>query len=243
MPACYHYRIPMARIARVVAPRCWHHVTQRGNHRQTVFFDDDDRSLYLRLLSRNCARAEVGIAGYCLMGNHVHLIAVPRKAAGLAWALGRTHGDYARWLNLKRAETGHVWQSRFFSCVLDHRHQWEALRYVELNPVRAGLVSRAWEWRWSSACAHVSGDGCGILELAEWADRWEARSWRDVLEQGVEEAALLARIREATQTGRPMGAPEFVMALESALGRPLRPQKRGPKPRPAAAVGPLSLGV
>ncbi len=178
------------------------------------------------------------------MGNHVHLIAAPREDSGLAQALGRTHGDYARWLNLKRGEVGHVWQNRFYSCVLDHRRQWDALRYVELNPVRAGLADRAWEWPWSSACAHVlgAGDG-GILELSEWEERWEARSWRDVLEQGVEEAAVLARIREAMQTGRPMAEPDFIMELESQLKRPLRPQKRGPRPKASNAIAQFSFGI
>jgi putative transposase len=198
----------MARMARLVAPGCWHHVTQRGNRRQTVFFDDADRAMYLQLLAQHCGRAAVGIAGYCLMGNHVHLVAIPRAETGLARALGRTHGDYARWLNMRRGEIGHLWQNRFFSCVLDERHRWEALRYVELNPVRAGLAQEAKDWPWSSAAAHVTGvDRTGILEMAEWERHWTTGTWRDALEQGVEDAALLERIREATRTGRPLAEP------------------------------------
>ena len=234
----------MARIARVVAPGCWHHVTQRGNRRQTVFFDDADRVLYLKLLARHCRRAGVAIAGYCLMGNHVHLVAIPRTESGLAQALGRTHGDYARWLNLQRGEVGHVWQNRFYSCPLDERHQWEALRYVELNPVRAGLVAEAWEWRWSSAAAHVAGvDRTGLLDSAEWETRWNPESWRDVLEYGVEDGAFLERIREATRTGRPAAGAEFVVELEGRVGRLLRPRKRGPKAKTDGADQQLSLGV
>jgi putative transposase len=155
----------MARLARVVVPGVWHHVTQRGNRRQTVFFSDADRATYLQFLMRHCARSAVHITGYCLMGNHVHLIAVPETSAGLAHALGRTDVDYARWLNLRRGETGHVWQNRFYSCPLDQRHQWEALRYVELNPVRAGLAADAAAWPWSSAAAHLAGvDRSGILD-------------------------------------------------------------------------------
>ena len=141
----------MARFARVVAPGCWHHVTQRGNRRQTVFFSDDDRAVYLRLLGLECGRHGVRIAGYCLLSNHVHVVAIPSAEDSMAKAFGRAHVGYARWLNVRRGETGHVWQNRYFSCPLDERHRWEALRYVELNPVRAGLVKEASEYRWSSA--------------------------------------------------------------------------------------------
>ncbi len=220
----------MARLARVVVPGCWHHVTQRGNHQQTVFFEDADRAMYLRLLARYCDRALVAIAGYCLMSNHVHLIAIPTRPDGLAKALGRAHNDYARWLNLKLGQTGHLWQNRFYSCPLDRQHQWEALRYVELNAVRAGLVRRAAEWPWSSAAAHITGvDSAGLLDTSEWRQRWCPMEWCEALERGLEDAALLNRIREATRTGRPAANPDFVKGLETQMRRPLRPQKRGPK--------------
>ena len=234
----------MARMARVVVPGCWHHITQRGNRRQSVFFDDTDRALYLRWLTRNCASASVDIAGYCLMGNHVHIVAIPKTEAGLAKALGRTHGDYARWQNLRRGETGHLWQNRFYSCILDDRHRWEALRYVELNPVRAGLATVAEDWQWSSARAHLSGgDGASVLEMSEWAARWTAKSWRDILERGLEDGALLERIRESTRTGRPMAEGDSMLELETRVGRALRPQKRGPKRKAVRTDGQLSFGV
>jgi len=128
----------MARIARVVVPGYWHHITQRGNHQQTVFYSDADREFYLRLLKQNGARYDFQLAGYCLMGNHVHLLGIPHGPHSLARAIGRTHNDYARWLNFRRGETGHVWQNRFYSCALDETHRWLALRYVEWNPVQAG---------------------------------------------------------------------------------------------------------
>jgi len=225
----------MARIARVVVPACWHHVTQRGNRRQTVFFDDTDRTLYLQLLARYAGQCSVRIAGYCLMGNHVHLIVIPSRGNALARSLGRAHVDYARWLNLRRGETGHVWQNRFFSCPMDARHQWEALRYVEQNPVRAGLVSAAEAWRWSSAQAHTGGiDRLGILDMAEWERCWTGASWRQALASGMEDAALQERIREATRTGRPAAEDEFIKKLEAEQSRCLRPQKRGPKHKNAA---------
>src|ERR1035438_5330149 len=104
----------MARIGRVVIPGAWHHATQRGNAQQQVFFSDEDRGLYLALLRRYTARYTVRITGYCLMRNHVHMVAAPADSQGLARALGRTHNDYARWLNLRRRATGHVWQNRFY---------------------------------------------------------------------------------------------------------------------------------
>ena len=219
----------MARMARVVVPNCWHHVTQRGNRGQTVFFEDSDRMMYLQLLARHTRRHGVRVAGYCLMGNHVHLIASPLEEDALAKCLGRTHVDYARWLNVRRGETGHVWQNRFFSCPMDDRYTWEALRYVELNPVRASLVRDAIEWPWSSATSHAAGaDHSGFLDLAEWHERWSPAAWLEALSMGIADAALLARIREATGTGRPAASEEFIRELESVRGERLRPRKRGP---------------
>jgi putative transposase len=234
----------MARIARVVVPNCWHHITQRGNRRQGVFFEDADRALYLQLLALHTRRCAVRIVGYCLMGNHVHLIAIPPAATALAKGLGRVHVDYARWLNLRRGETGHVWQNRFFSCSMDQHHQWEALRYVELNPVRACLAQKAQDWRWSSAAAHTSGvDHSGILDMAEWERRWTPGAWREALACGVEDAALMERIREATRTGRPAACEGFVKQLEEEQRRCLRPRRRGPKGKKVADERQMSLTV
>ena len=235
----------MARIARIVLPGVWHHVTQRGNRRQTVFFDDADRRLYLQLLGRHCSEHRVAITGYCLMSNHVHVLAVPGREDSLAKAFGRAHNDYARWLNVRHGDTGHFWQSRYFSCPLDEDHQWEALRYVELNPVRGGMVATAEQWPWSSAAAHLGGrDASGLLDLTEWRKRWSARNWSESLAEGVRNAALLERIRQATRTGRPAGSDDFVREAERHLGRPLRPAKRGPKTKlRALPPGQLELGV
>jgi len=230
----------MARIARVVVPGAWHHLTQRGNHQQMVFLTDADRVFYLDLLRHHTTRYAVRIVGYCLMGNHVHIVAMPTDSKGLANALGRTHNDYSRWLNLQRRVTGHVWQNRFYSCPLDERHGWEALRYVELNPVRAMLVKHPAEWRWSSARSHLTGaDDTGLIDLTTWTEKWTPASWREVLDLGLEDAALVRRIREATRTGRPAAAETGLRDLERETGRRLRPGKRGPKGK--AAADPLQL--
>ncbi len=221
----------MARIARVVAPGLPHHVTQRGNRQQDVFFTDADYRLYLRLLAGHSRKYGLRLLGYCLMPNHVHLIVDPEKENSLAKGVGRTTNDYARWLQVRQQRTGHLWQNRFYSCVLDEAHLWMALRYVELNPVRAGLVERAWDWPWSSARAHLAGeDETGLLDMARWGARYSPAAWREALEQGIAEAAWAERFREATRTGRPLAAAESLETLEKSLGRSLRPQKRGRKP-------------
>jgi putative transposase len=234
----------MARIPRIVVPGCWHHVTQRGNHQQAVFFENADRRFYLDLLRDHALHNSVRISGYCLMGNHVHLLAIPERENGLANALGRTHNDYSRWLNLRHRTTGHLWQNRFYSCPLDESHSWEALRYVELNPVRAGLTKRAAEWPWSSARAHISGtDGASLIDFADWRVRWSSETWDEALDRGIGDATLLDRIREATRTGRPACHADHLKLVEAATGRCLRPGKRGPKSRVLGETGEAQLGV
>jgi putative transposase len=144
----------MARLPRVVVVDVPHHVTQRGNARQVILANDADRITYVELLRQNSELHRLSLWGYCLMSNHVHLIAVPRTDEALAQTLKHTHGRYAAYWNARQSSSGHVWQGRFYSCPLDDSHLWEALRYVELNPVRAGLIATAEQWRWSSAAAH-----------------------------------------------------------------------------------------
>jgi putative transposase len=161
------------------------------------------------------------------MSNHVHLVMVPHRAEALAAALKHTHGRYAAYWNAKHGSSGHVWQGRYYSCPLDRRHLWEALRYTELNPVRAGLVAEAEGWPWSSAAAH-----CGVavadkwLTMKEWQERWEGSSWREYLAAGETESERMA-VRQCTHTGRPLGSEEFVHELEEAANRPLAPRKGG----------------
>jgi putative transposase len=215
----------------VVVPGVAHHVTQRGNHQQEVFYTESDRAMYLKLLKEHAARHDLRIVGYCLMTNHVHLVVIPGKPQALAAGLGRTHNDYSRWLQIRRGQCGHLWQNRFFSCPLEDAHLEQALRYVELNPVRARLVERAWDWPWSSANAHCGAAEDLLLDRTWWRDRYTSASWLETLEIGCAEAALAQRIREATRTGRPFGSGEFVQALEQKLGRVIAIQKRGPKQR------------
>jgi putative transposase len=159
------------------------------------------------------------------MSNHVHLVLVPRRAESLGLALKHAHGRYASYWNATHHSSGHVWQGRYYSCPLDEPHLWEALRYTELNPVRAGLVAESESWMWSSAavhCARVPDSGWLALEL--WQSRWTADSWRAFL-KAKESASELAAICLSTHTGRPLGTAEFVHALERSTQRPLAPQR------------------
>jgi putative transposase len=143
----------MARLARLVVPGLPHHVTQRGNGRARTFFEDEDYALCRDLLAQACAEARVEVWAWCLMPNHVHLILVPADEDGLRRALSRTHRAYAGIIHARRKRTGHFWQGRFGSVVMDEAHLVAAVRYVSLNPVRARLVARARDWRWSSVVA------------------------------------------------------------------------------------------
>src|ERR1700722_19029729 len=220
----------MGRLARVVAADIPHHLTQRGNGRRFILDCDADRAIYLNLLREDVEPYRVSVIGYCLMSNHVHLIVVPRTVDGLALALKRTHGRYASYWNAVHQSSGHVWQGRYYSCPLDEPHLWEALRYSELNPVRAGLVAESESWIWSSAAVHCAAEpDPGWLSLGLWKNHWSAQSWKAFLRAKEEESALTA-IRVSTHTGRPLGTAEFVHALERSTQRLLAPQKRGRRP-------------
>jgi putative transposase len=224
----------MARLPRVIAVDGPHHVTQRGNGCRFILDSGTDRSVYLDLLKQSLTLHAVTMIGYCLMSNHVHLVLVPGRAESLGLALKHAHGRYASYWNAIHHSSGHVWQGRYYSCPLDDRHVWEALRYTELNPVRAGLVAESASWMWSSAAAHcasVPDLGCLAMEL--WQSRWDSASWRAFLKVRESESELAA-IRLSTHTGRPLGTAEFVHALEQSIQRPLAPQKRGRRPRAIA---------
>ena len=233
----------MARLARVVAPGVPHHVTQRGNRRQDTFFEDGDYRLYLDLMAEWCARYGVDVWAYCLMTNHVHLIAVPETEAALGLAVGEAHRRYARHVNLRQGWRGHLWQGRFASFPMAERHLLAAARYVELNPVRAGMVSRPEDYPWSSAGAHLAGANDKLVTVAPLLAL--AADWAALLDGGLS-AADYEALHRHQRTGRPLGDRAFVERLEQALGRPLRKRKPGPKParhraRDKSAAVPASI--
>ena len=217
----------MARIARIVVPDHPHHVTQRGNRRMQVFFGDDDYALYLDLLSARCRKAGVGIWAYCLMPNHVHLILAPSSPRGLGLALGETHRRYSSVINARLRVTGHLFQARYGSVAMDEAHLMAAVRYVALNPVRAGLVARAENWRWSSVAAHLAGEGEGLVNVAPVLERCEGR-FADLISTGPSPEHATA-LRSAETIGRPLGDKTFLDLIAARIGRETRPGKRGPK--------------
>jgi putative transposase len=218
----------MARLARVVAPGIPHHVTQRGNRRQQVFFNDDDYVTYRALLAEGCRAAGVAVWAYCLMPDHVHLILTPSDRDGLRAALGEAHRRYTRHVNSREGWRGYLWQGRFASCPMDEAHLLACARYVELNPVRARLARRARDWRWSSARAHLAGKDDGLVRVRPLLAL--APDWRDFLAEGLS-AADREAIRAGERTGRPLGSARFVARLEKRLDRPLAKRKPGPKPK------------
>ncbi len=196
----------MARMTREVFVGVPHHVTQRGNGRQDIFFCERDRSVYLDTLFDYAERYSLRVCGYCLMTNHVHFVVIPMRLESLARVFGRTHSDYARYRNVCRSTCGHFWQARFYSCPIDQRHLWQALGYVERNPVRAQMVVQAEEYAWSSARAHCFGDDLGgRLDLGAWNSFYTGERWREVLRASVGNEAMEERIREATRTGAVFG--------------------------------------
>jgi putative transposase len=224
----------MARIARVVVPGALHHVTQRGNNRQDVFVADSDRSFYLGLLRKRAKQEGLEVLGYCLMTNHVHLLVRPEDAESLASTLGRTHFIYAQRFNIKFSRSGHLWQARFYSCPAEDGALLAIMRYMEQNPVRAGIVGRAWEYPWSSAAFHVGkGESSGLIDSASWSREVDPDDWRKLLEQ-LEDAGSVADIRRQTVTGRPLGSSEFVSGIESRLSRQFTV---GPVGRPRRRAG------
>jgi putative transposase len=223
---------PMARLARSTVTGYPHHVVQRGNYDQPVFDTEADYSRYFDWLREYAPRYAVDIWAYCLMPNHVHFICVPRAEGALARAFNTLHMRYAQYSNGKREVRGHLWRARFMSCVLDDWGVHEEVRFIENNPVRAGIVAMPEDYPWSSARSHVTGepdpalsDGCFLKSsISDWAAYLASRG----------EEAVIRRVRDRLKTGRPAGDAEFVRKLEGILGRRLealprgRPRKRSP---------------
>ena len=217
----------MPRVARTVAKGYPHHVTQRGNYRQTIFETDEDFNQYLKWLKVYSRKYGLDIWAYCLMDNHVHFICVPKHEETLARTFNTLHMRYAQYINRRRNASGHLWQGRFYSTILDEAHVYAAVRYVENNPARTGMVKKAEDYKWSSAREHidaapevVSGN-CFLLQ--------EIRNWRTFL-RAREDTAMTQQIRKGSMTGRPCGDESFIKKLEKRFGRRLKALPRG-RPR------------
>jgi len=218
----------MARLARLVVSGMPHHVTQRGNRREETFFCDDDYQAYLDLMAEWCGEHRVAVWAYCLMPNHVHLIVVPKSEDGLRRAIGEAHRRYTRRINFREQWRGHLWQGRFASFVLDEPYLLACARYVELNPLRAGLATVPSDYRWSSAAAHIKRRDDCLVQVAPLLSL--AKNWRKLLNSAATEEEIKTS-GEHERTGRALGDDDFQKRLEKKLGRVLRRQKPGRKKR------------
>jgi putative transposase len=219
----------MARLARMVIPGVPHHVTQRGNRRERIFFEAGDEQIYLDLLAVQLKRHAVECWAYCLMPNHVHLILTPSDESGLARAVGEAHRRYAAFISVRGGWSGHLFQARFASVAMDEEHLLAAFRYVALNPVKAKLVGRAQDWPWSSVRAHLAGVDSGPVTVVPGLER--TGDFAALLEEAPEDRARWADVLKAEPVGRPVGAKAWIEQLEALSGKVLSPRKRGPKPK------------
>lgn len=229
----------MARLARIVAPGCPHHVTQRGNRREPIFFEPGDQEIYRDLLAEHCSKSSVEVWAYCFMPNHVHLILGPHDATGLARALGDTHRRYTTFINARGRWRGHLFQNCFASVAMDENHLIAAVRYVSLNPVRARLVARAEDWPWSSVRAHLAGRNDELVAVAPVLAR--VADFAALIAPDTGDERAYASIRAAEGTGRPLGNAQFIEGLERILGRPIARRAPGRKPKASDDDAPLLL--
>jgi len=215
-----------------------YHVTQRGVGGVDVFYSQSDRRVYEDLAAEQLPQARVSVLAYCWMTNHVHWIVVPEEADSLAVLFRRLHGHYAQFFNARRRRRGHLWQNRFFSCAVEGSQLWTALRYVERNPVRAGMVKSPQEYAWSTAPRHLSGPGKAgkvALDWGVWEQTGGSPGWSELIGAG-ETIDEVDRLRRCTYSGRPLGGEAFVLRMEERFGRHWREPGRPRKP-PTSETG------
>lgn len=215
----------MPRRARIVLPGYVYHVTQRGNHRLNVFEEDKDRALYLKYVEEYSRKYMLKIYAYCLMDNHVHFLVMPQNKDSLARTFQITHQRYAFYSQRKTKQGGHLWQGRFFSCLVAGKHLQESVRYIEKNPVRAKMVRRAWDHPWSSARSHMEKK-YKIITLADIKEIIDVPCWREYL-MSEERERFLKMMRINTFRERIFGPKEFIKILENKFRIKLLLEKRG----------------
>ena len=218
----------MPRQARIVIPELAHHITQRGNYRQNIFDNEGNYKQYAKWINEYAKENNVDILAYCLMSNHVHFIAIPKKKEDLSKVFKTVHMRYSHYLNRQRSVKGHLWQGRFYSCILGDSHLYRAIRYTENNPVRAKIVKNAWEYEWSSAKDHAGyRNNKPLIELGKYKTI-EKKEWKDYLRE--DDPEMAADIRLKTNRGLVIGTDKCIKKLEEALNRSLKCLKQG-RPR------------
>jgi putative transposase len=220
----------MPRQARIVVPKSPHHIVQRGNRRMPVFFCDDDYELYIDLMAEFTKRYGVEIWAYCLMTNHVHLMAVPPDEISLTRAIGEAHRRYSAEINRRKRWTGHLWQGRYGSFVMDETYMLAAARYIERNPIEAGMVRVARSYKWSSARAHIEGQDDRLVKVKPLLSL--VSDWRDFIgmKNHADDVALIERHEHS---GWPLGNEKFLEKIGRKIGRASKPNPCG---RPSKAA-------
>ena len=209
----------MPRQIRIVIPHEAHHVTQRGNYRQPIFEDNSDFSQYLLWLKEYSRKYGIDIIAYCLMKNHIHLIGCPKAEESFSKTLNVLAMRYSQYINRKRKSHGHLWQGRYFSCVLGEEHLYRAIRYVERNPVRAKIVKNAWDYKWSSASLHIGIEKAPAIILKKILDI-NSSQWKEYLCEA--DTEMVEEMRLKTKRGLVVGSESFIKRLEKKLNRPLK---------------------
>jgi len=223
----------MPRIARAVVPGFPHHVVQRGNNRGEIFFNDEDRAVYLFLLKTYSEKWNSSIICYCLMPNHVHLLTRPFSEGSLQKMMQGITLCYTQHINRKYRRTGRLWESRYHSCIVDQEaYLWAVIRYIEQNPVRADIVKNAQDYRYSSASAHLGLVYDPVLG-EDLFPEIQRDDYTEFMQSGIP-AEQIKEIRQSAKTGRPLGTKKFVTEMENILGKRLaalahgRPRKKQP---------------
>ena len=225
---------------RIIVPGLPHHITQRGNNRAQVFDTDADRQVFLDLLGRYSQQYSLAIWSYCLMTNHFHLVAEPASETSTRNVLGRLQADYARYLNVRRRASGHLWQARYYSVPMDSSHCWKAIAYVERNPVRAGIAEAVEDYPWSSAGSRIGVREVPVwLNFGRWSEQWTVQEWCELVRGQATDNTIGAELRAATLSGYPLGE-KLVTRLEAESGRILR---RGTCGRPAGKISPATQSL
>ncbi|MBV8037342.1 transposase [Roseateles sp.] len=230
----------MARLPRLILPGQPHHVILRGNNRQAIFLNDLDRQQFLATLAEVGAQYGVAIHAYVLMDNHLHLLLTPPGADALSRMMQSLGRRYVGWFNAQHLRSGTLWEGRFRAGLIEgERHLLACMRYIELNPVRAGLCAEAGQWTWSSAAHHLGQGRSGLITEHElyWSlgntpfEREHA--YREFLGQGVT-ASEQALFTDAALRGRPVGSEAFLKPLAIDHGRVVIKRPRGrPRKTPA----------
>lgn len=223
----------MARQARIVIPNTPHHIMQRGINGAPVFFKKEHFQSYLTLLEEHFQKSDIDLLGYCLLPNQIHLIVLPQEEKTLARIIGEIHRLYTKRVNEEQNREGPLFQNRFFSYACDEQNSLRAARFVETLPITAKITDSPEKYLWSSAKYRIKMLDHPILK--PFRSFHSLHNWKDYLDRPMDPVELKS-IQTHLQTGRPRGSDIFLDNIEEKIGRPVRPQKRGRKPKNQSAA-------